>query len=74
VKHHALAQSKMHEAKQLMGLAVGQKSTSPGTLYNDTVIITSFLKTVFMGVEESMSQFGYNVVIGSASTGRKRKG
>lgn len=70
----ALAEAKMNEANVLFGRAPGQNINTPNTLYNLLETIKMFLKTRHMGEEESLSPFGFNVVVGTAKyAGRKKK-
>jgi len=70
----ALAESKMNQARVILGTHTGLTINSPGTLYYLVNLVKRYLLVRFAGVEEELTPFGFNVVIGTASgIGRKRK-
>jgi hypothetical protein len=72
VHHNIMAQSKMNEAYVMMGFAAGQTTYTEGTLYYDTVRIASFLKNHYKMREETLSQFGYDVIVGRSRSAKKK--
>lgn len=64
----AQSEDLMLQAKTIYGTAKGQTISTPGTLYYmEDVMKRSLLKSL-KGVEEGMSEYGYNVVIGQAKS------
>jgi hypothetical protein len=73
LEHYATAQKLMQESRVLMGLEDGQTINTKGTLYYMLDLVKRTLMTVHMGNEESLSEWGFNVVVRMANVGRKRK-
>ncbi len=70
----ALSESKMAQARVILGTHLGQTINTEGTLYYLINLVKKYLLVRFAGVEEELTPFGFNVVIGIASgIGRKRK-
>ncbi len=65
-------QSKNNEALNIIGYAEGQTSSTDGTIYFDNGKIRNRLLQKFMGTEEALSEWGFDVVISERSTGRKK--
>lgn len=71
--HRAMAESKMNQAQVLLGTSAGQTINTDGTLYYMLHSIKRLLLVTYSGVEESLTPFGFNVVIGSAKGGGRPK-
>ena len=69
----AEAEEKMALARKLLGTSVGQTINTEGTLFHLIDIIKRLLLTKYRGEEESLSPFGFNVVIGKAKNGGRTK-
>lgn len=67
------SESKMEDARKLYGTAAGQNITTPGTVYHDAAGIRKFLLSYYEGQEEKLSEFGFDVVIGSAKSPGNKK-
>lgn len=67
----ALAQSKHNQALNLIGYGEGQTSHTPGTLYFDIINARNRLLQFYSGSEEQAEEFGFDVVVSSALTGKK---
>jgi hypothetical protein len=72
-KLYAQAQARMQDSRVLMGLDEGQTINTEGTLYYMLDLVKRTLLTHYPGVEETLSTWGFNVVIRHANVGRKRK-
>lgn len=70
---YAKAEELMMQARKLMGLEAGQNIHTPGTAYNASGEIKKHLLNHHSGEEEALSNYGFEVVVGSARTGVKRK-
>ena len=70
---HAEAEALMMESKVLFGTGPGQKMSNPGTLIHLLNNIKRFLLVKHSSTEEDLSPWGFNVVIGMASVGAKKK-
>jgi len=68
------AQSKLNEALGIIGYAEGQTSSTAGTLYFDICSVRDRLLDVHQGNEEALSEYGFDVVVSQALTGRKKGG
>ena len=73
IELHAEAEALMGESRNLLGIGAGQKIHTEGTLYNLLNKIKHLLLIKHSGVEEDLSPWGFNVVIGSSSVGAKKK-
>jgi len=70
----AEAESKMSQARVILGTQLWQNINTTGTLYYLVNLVKKYLLVHYAGVEEELSPFGFNVVIGTAKgIGRKRK-
>lgn len=65
------SESKMEEAMLNLGLAPGQNTNTPDTIYNLMLKIRDQLLVTYKGNEEKLSEWGFDVVIGQANTGRR---
>ncbi|MBI4931585.1 MAG: hypothetical protein HY841_12520 [Bacteroidetes bacterium] len=63
----------MQEAKTIYGNGKGQDVETPGTLYNMEDEVKDILLHENKGNEEELSQWGYNVVVGSAKSPKPRQ-
>ena len=72
-KHAAQAQALNEQARILLGINIGQNSFTEGTLYNMLVIMRNRLLLVYRRVEESLSPFGFNVVIRKSKMPKNKK-
>ena len=59
----AQSESKMEEAKMLMGIAQGQSKDTPDTVYNLMLKVRDVLLVTYQGNEEKLSEWGFDVVI-----------
>ena len=69
-----MAQALMQESHTAMGIAKGQTSETPGTLYNLLLLIRDQLLVAYPGMEEMLSKWGFNVVITTSTPGSKSTG
>jgi hypothetical protein len=63
----------MQESRRLFGYDKGQTINTPDTLYYLMKSMKMVLLVKHMGVEESLTSWGFNVVISSSNVGRKKK-
>ncbi len=70
---HAQAEALNEEARQLLGIDIDQNSYTEGTVYNLDILIRNRLLQVYLNIEETMSTFGFNVVIRMSKMPKKRK-
>jgi hypothetical protein len=68
----AQAQSLNNQALVLLGYAEGQNSLTPNTMYYDICTVRDFLLNHYMGAEEQLTPWGYEVVITTTATGVKK--
>lgn len=68
----AQSENKMLLAHTTYGMAKGQSVDTPGTLYNNVSIIRDFLLSYYDGDEEALSEWGFNIVIGTAKSPTKK--
>ncbi len=74
IEARALAEATMGQAKAIMGTASGQSVNTEHTLLYELNLLKKYLLIKYSGEEESMSPFGFNVVIGTAKgVGRPKK-
>ncbi len=66
------SESKMEQAKLNLGLATGQTSATPDTVYNLMLRVRDLLLVTYRGNEEKLSEWGFKVVVGQAKTGRRQ--
>ncbi|MES2620800.1 MAG: hypothetical protein V4615_08105 [Bacteroidota bacterium] len=66
------SQSIHNQAMVKMGYAAGQNSQTPNTMYFDFMSIRDRLLQNYMGTEEMLSEWGFNVVISEHSVGKKK--
>ena len=69
---HAKAQAHTLEADTALGVAPGQNINTPKTMYNTISIIKDTLLLEYRGSEETLSRYGFNVVIGTAKSPSKK--
>ena len=69
----ARAESLMAQSRVLLGTQKGQTIYSKGTLYYMLDLIKGTLMNIHTGNEESLSEWGFNVVVSMSNVGRKRK-
>ena len=62
----------MQQARQVLGIDVGQTIDTLGTTYSDVDLIKGRLLNKFKGTEEALSQYGFNVVISTAKAPTKK--
>jgi hypothetical protein len=68
-----MKQNKNNQALVVLGYAEGQTSLTPDTLYNFNTGIRDRLLKVYEGAEEQLSEWGFEVVLGSfLAAGRKK--
>jgi hypothetical protein len=74
IKARAEAESKMNQAKEILGTANGQTINTDHTLYYDLDLLKKYLVFKFSGALEQMSEFGFEVVVANAKgIGRPKK-
>ncbi|MES2621866.1 MAG: hypothetical protein V4615_13535 [Bacteroidota bacterium] len=66
IEARATAEAKMHEAKQLLGIGVGQTIDSDTHLYHHLNRIKGLLLAKFAYVPKELCLFGFEVIIGTA--------
>ena len=71
-KLHAQAQAATQDADIALGIADGQNVNTPDTMYNVITLIRDILLVKYRGREEMLSEFGFNVVVGSAKSPTKK--
>lgn len=64
----AQAQTLRQDRDTLLGLADGQTAETPGTALNALVYLRDQLELKYRGSEETLGQYGFKVVIGSAKS------
>jgi hypothetical protein len=69
----AASQSLNNVALVIIGYAPGQTSYTEGTLYYHLCMVRDCLLTAHKGTEETLSEYGFNVVIRSRRYGRRGK-
>jgi len=67
-----VSESLMEESMLNLGLATGQTSQTPGTVYNLMLKVRDFLLVTHRGNEEKLSEWGFKVVVGQAKAPRKK--
>lgn len=67
------AQALMQQARRAMGNDKGQNINTPDTLYFLLNNIRQYLLIKNIGAEESLSSWGFNVVVSTANVGAKKK-
>ncbi len=70
---HNKAESINQQAELIYGRAKGQNAETPNTLYNTVTLIRDFLLLQNAGNEESLSEWGFNVVVGAAKGPKKKQ-
>jgi len=63
------SESKLEESKLILGLGKDQNVNTTGTVYNKLWKIKNHLLAIHKGNEEKLSEWGFNVVIGTAKRG-----
>ena len=71
-KLHAQAEASTLDADTALGVAPGQNVNTLNTMYNAVTVIRNMLLIEYRGREEMLSEFGYDVVIGSAKSPSKK--
>lgn len=66
------AQSLNNQASVLLGYAEVQNSLTPNTMYYDICTVRDFLLNHYMGAEEQLTPWGFEVVITTTATGVKK--
>lgn len=69
---HAEAEALSQKAQTLMGVAKGQSVNTQGTLYFLMTGLRAKLLLKYRGLEEALSKYGFNVVIGMSKTPTKK--
>ena len=69
---HAEAEALSQKAQTLMGVAKGQSINTRGTLYFLVSGIRAKLLLKYRGLEENLSKYGFNIVIGMSKTPTKK--
>jgi hypothetical protein len=70
----AEAKSKMDQARKIMGTNPGQTVNTDGTLFYKLTDIKKYLLFKYNGVEEVLSEYGFNIVVRNAvGVGRPKK-
>ncbi|MES2619898.1 MAG: hypothetical protein V4615_03525 [Bacteroidota bacterium] len=72
-KLHAQANALTEQSRNAFGVGMGQSITTPDTLYHELDKIKRILLVAHSGNEEALSEWGFNVVVGSAGVGAKKK-
>lgn len=70
---HHRAQALMGHSRVLFGIDAGQTLSTEDTLYHFLNNIKHFLLVKHRGLEEDLSVWGFNVVLGTSSVGAKKK-
>ena len=71
-QHDAQAQALRQDRDTSLGLADGQTADSPDTVLNLLTYTRDALLLKFRGNEEKLSEYGFNVVVGSAKSPTKK--
>lgn len=66
------SENKMQQARTLYGTSTGQSINTPGTLLFACDTIKRALLKKYKGNEEMLSTFGFNVVVGQASSPKSK--
>lgn len=61
----------MQQAYTTLGIAKGQTASTPNTLYSALLTIRDYLLALNRGEEEALSEWGFNVVVGTAKSPKK---
>ena len=68
------SEKEMENANNIYGTGEGQTEETPGTLYHQVgLILSHFRGSVYKGNEEAISEWGFNVVIGTAKSPKPRQ-
>jgi len=70
-KLHEQAEAKIEKAYAVIGIADGQNSKTPGTMWKGMTLFRDELLITHEGNEEQLSEWGFNVVV-SESTPERR--
>lgn len=65
---HARAEALMMQLRTLLGLEAGQTMSDRNATLAHLALIRDSLLLTYKGLEENLSEFGFNVVIGQASS------
>jgi hypothetical protein len=63
----------MQESENLLGYAEGQTAETPGTVYNLLTSIRNILLEEYRGNEETLKEWGFDVVVGTAKNPVRKK-
>ncbi len=66
------AEKKIQEANQILGIDKGQTISTPGTIYFDIGLIKTRLLGKFKNMEDTLGLYGFNVVIGTSSSPKRK--
>ena len=69
---HEEAENINEQAETIYGRDKGQGITTPGTLYRDVNELKKVLVSFHSSNEEALSQYGFNVVIGTARSPKRK--
>jgi len=72
-KKHAEAEALNQKARVILGIDVGQDSSTEGTIYYLDTRIRNLLLFKYPGGEEELSTFGMNVVISMSKLPKRKK-
>jgi hypothetical protein len=70
-KLHKQAETKNQDANLKLGIDKSQNSKTPNTVYSKLVSIKDVLLGVYNGNEKKLSEFGFDVTIGTSSVNKK---
>ena len=62
----------MQQSYTTLGVAKGQTVHTPNTLYNALAAVRDYLLVLNKGNEETLSEWGFNVVVGTAKSPKKK--
>lgn len=72
-RKHSEAEGHNQDARRLLGIDIGQDSFTEGTVYYVDVLIRNHLLGMYINREESMSVFGFDVVIRMSKMPKRKK-
>jgi len=72
-KLHAQAESLNQKALLLLGIGKGQNSYTEGTVYFEDILVRNRLLQVYKNAEETLSMFGFKVVIRKSKMPKRKK-
>ena len=65
--------SLMQKSRLALGTEYGQSINTPGTVYHDLALCRDLLSVIYKGNEERLELWGFNVVVTSVVTNKKKK-